>query len=236
MSKSNLFDRYLKGDQAALEDLMSSERELLIDYFDRMTDAELEPLKGVEEAIQAVLGEINHYKSYDELRLSLYSTVRRFNREHWKLGSNNSCADDLMPLGGIKENSPVGRVELMEKLLASLSSPEQEVLILTHKLDFDLEDASRIMGISSGLGGSYLDGCHKKAQQCLPNDRSLNDLFSQTISSENMEPTSSTIAVSQVIKNVQRGIPIKGLPWYLLALILLGLIWFLINNMSVSPG
>lgn len=228
MTGSGLFNEIKEGSESAIDHLLASKKESLYDYLYRMTGDRHLSYRGLYEVTEAVFGELTRYGSYDELRFTLYSTSRRFNRESWNASTDLLISQKPLPLEEadifLEEELSIDQDLLaFETAFSKLNGGEREVLLLLYKVGFTQKEVAKIMGVAESYLKAQLKAAEEKMTPHLPNGETL----SETVHRLPCHPLpeihmSHTMALSQVIENVRNSNRSRRpLYWILGGLILL---------------
>jgi DNA-directed RNA polymerase specialized sigma24 family protein len=147
------FRRLKSGHGVSLYDLFEAERQELYDYLLRMTGQISRSDETVDEVFQAFTEDmLETIHTFQELRVSLYVTARKFNADIWNADTSKLINLGLEPL--TSEGKSVATPDLqkfssIDVRLRSLPPREREILILSVRLGFKREDLRDITGFSN---------------------------------------------------------------------------------------
>lgn len=153
-SNKKLFRKFRGGETSALVEILESERHSLYDYMMRMTGQVQKSSETIEE-VYVSLNEnvLTELQTYEDLRLLLYTTTRKFSADVWN--ANTSMLEN----SGILENvdsDPLGEEGLsqlkfqqdLDRGLRALKPFEREVVYLRLVVGVAFSEISDVVGNS----------------------------------------------------------------------------------------
>ncbi len=149
--KDKLFRLVLKGEQAALMDILEGERHELFDYLMRMTGQVTRSIESVDEVFSSLTREtIATLGSYGELKVCIFATARRFNADIWNadisilvnaaLSNDKARHADVIE---VKVNNPKSALKA-DAAFRSLGGQQREAVLLSVITGFELAEISEI--------------------------------------------------------------------------------------------
>lgn len=149
--KDKLFRQVLKGEQAALMDILEGERHELFDYLMRMTGQVTRSYESVDEVFSSLTREtIATLGSYGELKVCIFATARRFNADIWN-------ADISILVNAAVSPDKARNVDVIEVAVANpkaalkadeafraLGGQQREAVLLSMITGFELAEISEI--------------------------------------------------------------------------------------------
>jgi DNA-directed RNA polymerase specialized sigma24 family protein len=152
--KKKLFRKFRSGEASALVEILESERQSLYDYMMRMTGQVQKSAETIEEVYvslnEGVLAEL---QTYEDLRLLLYTTTRKFSADIWNANTSMLENSGILPQ---EESDPLGVHGLRElkfqqdldRAIRGLKPFEREVVYLRLVVGMAFSEVSDVVGNS----------------------------------------------------------------------------------------
>lgn len=219
------FKAFLAGDEMELNYLIEEEKAYLFDYLLLMTGDVSRAYDSLDEVKDSIIPHCHKYNNLDQFYVSLYATARNFNRDIWdadiglldlnysedevSIESEISGFSSIVPNidSDKKDDLEEQAVDIgLDRVLHNLSGPVREVLVLKYRQLFDISSMATIMGLSSERVDSYLNDGISTIRESLGADYEVSEKIKELPHysiPDSCEPT--TLALSQVIRNVKKG-------------------------------
>ena len=189
------FRKAKQGDDKALVTLLSAEQSLLYDYIFRMTANQELASGSLKEIVSAVTSQITDYRDFEHLRVSLFSTARRFNFESWNADTKHLIKEDD------SEKS-------FDSGFYSLSGEVRETALLYYRLDFSINEMMEIMGVSRQKIEENIEKSKVLLEETSSHDETPNSIGEAmgslpfVVNPDGEEE--GTMAISQVVADIRR--------------------------------
>lgn len=189
------FRKAKHGDDKALVILLSAEQSLLFDYIFRMTANPDLASGSLKEIVGAVTSQISDYRDFEHLRVSLFSTARRFNFESWNADTKHL----------IKESDPE---KSFDSEFYRLSGEIRETALLYYRLDFSINEMMEIMGVSRQRIEENIEKSKLLLEEISSHEETPNSL-GEAMGSLPFIPNPNgeeegTMAISQVVADIRK--------------------------------
>jgi RNA polymerase sigma factor (sigma-70 family) len=233
-----LFRKFRGGDASALVEILESERQNIYDYMMRMTGQVQKSAETIEEVyISLNEGVLTELQAYEDLRLLLYTTTRKFSADIWNantsmLENSGILADvDADPLG----EEGLRQLKLQQELdrgIRVLKAFEREVVYLRLVVGMAFSEIADVVGNSQdAVEKAYSSAINELSESIGKSQDEIEDGLHR-ISKHPMPPRSSpaTVNLSMVMEGIKTkpsGLwPVKKIA-VLVILAGLGAAWFL---------
>ena len=195
-----LLKKAKRGSAAAASDLFGGLRLDLYDYLLRMTGDVERSVQTIDEVLLSVKDSSLPSQSYDELRLLIYQTARRFNGDAWNADTTrltNGALDHQM-------GEPAA-IRQIEDCFRTLPGPEREALYLRTKADFEAEQVASVMGIAAAqVELRFAKGCERLVDQGNFGDQQIEALVSRLPNHPIPEASiNATVDLSLVMRGIR---------------------------------
>ncbi len=195
------FRRLKLGKGLSLYDLLEVERQDLYDYLLRMTGQISRSDETVDEVFQAFTEDmLESIQSYNELKISLFVTARKFNADIWSADTAKLINLALEPLDDKKVE--LQRFIETDVRVRSLPAKDREVLILGVRQKFAREDIKEITGFSL----TEIDGALERAQAIVSDVELVRTMPSHPLPVRSRQETQNLSIVMRGIKTKPVGV------------------------------
>lgn len=151
LENKKLFKAFQKGDAGALVEMLENERPSLFDYLMRMIGQVEKSCDTIEEVFLTINVEIlSDLQSFDDLRVMLYATARRFNADIWNadtaLLENEGIGEEYQGKGVDQDIlESLHFFQSLDGALRALKPFEREVAYLRLSAGLAMSDISNIL-------------------------------------------------------------------------------------------
>lgn len=180
--KDKLYRKYKSGDTRALYDLLEAERVVLYDYALRMTGQVSRSIDAIDDAYQGLTDEIlDNTPSVLELRVAVYTMVRKFNADIWNADTQKLTnavldvpseakldpKDKAKRLAADKLARQHAAYKALDRSLRARPGAEREAVILRTRCRFEFRDVAAVMGLDEERAEAlFLSGMTKIDAEC----------------------------------------------------------------------
>jgi RNA polymerase sigma factor (sigma-70 family) len=206
-----LFRRYRNGESSALVEILESERQSLYDYMMRMTGQIQKSAETIEEVYISLNEDVlTELENYEDLRLLLYTTTRKFSADIWN--ANTSMLEN----GGIiqqMESDPLGEEGLrqlkfqqdLDRGIRTLKPFEREVVYLRLVVGMAFSEISDVVGNSQETVESGYAAAVKALSESIGKNQDEVEDGLHRICKHPMPPRSSpaTVNLSMVMEGIK---------------------------------
>lgn len=147
-----LFRSFKKGDSGAFLELLENERPSLYDYLMRMTGQVQKSCDTIEEVYLSLNeGVLSEMQSFEDLRVLLYSTARKFNADIWNADTTrleNAAIGDSMQGKAVSADAleHIKTQQDLDRALRGLKPFDREVAYLRLAVGIAFSDIADILG------------------------------------------------------------------------------------------
>ncbi len=225
------FRRVKSKSGGSLFDLFEAERLDLYDYLLRMTGQVSRSDDTVDEVFQAFTEEmLESITSYQELRVSLYVTARKFNADIWGDDTSKLANQSLESLDGSEKTEGWQKFGETDVRLRSLPSKQREVLLLRERCHFSQGEISEITGMTESLVGEQLG----LAIKIIPNLELVKMMPHHPLPEKSRLETQNLSIVMRGIKTKPVGVWSPGKLIFIFLILILSVVWFLYGEAILS--
>ena len=201
-----LFKRFKDGSPRALQELFAAERADLFDYLMRMTGQVSKSTDTIDELLSGLDDQsLKDIQTYSELRLMLFSTVRRFNSDAWNVDTSR-LINAALETDGAGDAARRDRVIILavDRALRGLGAREREVVILRARARFEFPGVAAIAGIGERQAElSYADALSRLDHEC-PGAAKLEEIIEMLPNHpEPLRSSQRTINLSMVMNDIK---------------------------------
>jgi RNA polymerase sigma factor (sigma-70 family) len=211
VDNKRLFRKFRGGEPSALVEILESERQSLYDYMMRMTGQVQKSSETIEEVYVSLNeGVLNELETYEDLRLLLYTTTRRFSADIWN--ANTSMLENIGILEQL-ESDPLGEEGLrqlkfqqdLDRGIRSLKPFEREVVYLRLVVGMAFSEISDVVGnLQESVESRYATAVRGLTESMGKNQDEVEDGLHR-ICKHPMPPRSSpaTVNLSMVMEGIK---------------------------------
>lgn len=206
-----LFRKFRNGEASALVEILESERQSLYDYMMRMTGQVQKSSETIEEVYLSLNeGVLTELQTYEDLRLLLYTTTRKFSADIWN--ANTSMLENSGILAEV-ESDPLGEEGLrhlkfqqdLDRGIRGLKPLEREVVYLRLVVGMAFSEISDVVGNSQdAVENAYALAVKALSESIGKNQDEIEDGLHR-ICKHPMPPRSSpaTVNLSMVMEGIK---------------------------------
>jgi RNA polymerase sigma factor (sigma-70 family) len=238
-----LFRKFRSGEPTALVEILESERQSLYDYMMRMTGQVQKSAETIEEVYLSLNeGVLTELETYEDLRLLLYTTTRKFSVDVWN--ANTSMLENSGILEQV-ESDPLGEEGLhqlkfqqdLDRGIRSLKPFERETVYLRLVVGMAFSEISDVVGNSQeAVESGYTTAVKALSESMGKNQDEVEDGLHR-ICKHPMPPRSSpaTVNLSMVMEGIKTkpsGVWSVKRTMFFVILVALVASWFFFPNLK----
>ena len=211
LSRTKLFSRYRAGNPGLLGDVLNAVRGELYDYLLRQTGQVSRSADTIDEVYLSLTEEVlAPLSTFEEFRVCLYGTARRFNADVWN-ADTAKLVNQALGGGASEERATAAAHELLLRLdqeFRALPGPEREALYLTVRAELGADAVSRIMAVPQ----SRVDSLVRDASAALLSSAAVGQLGLEAVCRIPLHPlparsSPATDNLSIIMQNIDRARP-----------------------------
>ncbi len=236
-----LFRKFRSGQTGALLEILESERQSIYDYMMRMTGQVQKSSETIEEVyISLNEGILTELQTYEDLRLLLYTTTRKFSADIWN--ANTSMLENSAILANV-DSDPLGEDGLrqvkfqqdLDRGIRGLKPFEREVVYLRLVVGMAFSEISDVVGNSQDAVEKSFQSAIEALSKTIGKSQDEIEDGLHRICKHPMPPRSSPATVN--LSMVMEGIKTKpsGV-WSMKRIIFLSLVVVLVACWFLSPS
>jgi DNA-directed RNA polymerase specialized sigma24 family protein len=238
-----LFRKFRGGDASALVEILESERHNIYDYMMRMTGQVQKSAETIEEVyISLNEGVLTELQAYEDLRLLLYTTTRKFSADIWNANTSMLENSGILNDVGADPLTEEGLHQLklqqdLDRGIRVLKAFEREVVYLRLVVGMAFSEIADVVGnTQSAVDDAYSSAINELSQSIGKNQDEIEDGLHR-ICKHPLPPRSSpaTVNLSMVMEGIKtKPSGLRSVKKIVALVVLAGLIaaWFLFPTLT----